>query len=62
MMPGRWEFEQFEAWAPKTLWTLAYEKPVIQEEYEGFRGRNYLCHEGGWWLLRRKNRGNGKAA
>ena len=54
MMPGRWEFEQFEAWAPKTLWTLAYEKPVIQEEYEGFKGRTtYAMKEGGGYYAGR---------
>jgi len=54
MMPGRWEFEQFEAWAPKTLWTMAYEKPVIQEEYEGFRGRTaYAMKEGGGYYAGR---------
>lgn len=48
LMPGNWEFENFEAWAPKTLWTQAYERPVIQEEYEGFKGRTtYAMKEGG---------------
>ncbi|MCK4491925.1 MAG: hypothetical protein KAU03_04830, partial [Candidatus Altiarchaeales archaeon] len=54
MMPGGWEFEQFEAWAPKTLWTQAYEGPVIQEEYEGFKGRTtYAMKEGGGYYAGR---------
>ena len=54
MMPGRWEFEQFEAWAPKTLWTMSYDKPVIQEEYEGFEGRSdYAIKEGGGYYAGR---------
>jgi hypothetical protein len=54
MLPGRWEFEQFEAWAPKTLWTLAFDKPVIQEEYEPFDGRTeYAFKEGGGYYAGR---------
>lgn len=54
MIPGRWEFEQFEAWAPKTLWTMAYDRPVIQEEYEGFKGRTrYADKEGGGYYAGR---------
>ena len=54
MMPGRWEFEQFEAWAPKTLWTMSYDAPVIQEEYEGFEGRSdYAMKEGGGYYAGR---------
>ncbi len=54
MIPGKWEFEQFEAWAPKTLWTLAHEKPVIQEEYESYKGRTqYAFKEGGGYYAGR---------
>lgn len=54
MIPGKWEFEQFEAWDPKTLWTLAYDKPVIQEEHEGFKGRTtYATKEGGGYYAGR---------
>ncbi len=54
MMPRRWEFEQFEAWAPNTLWTKAYTRPVIQEEYEGFSGRTrYAQKEGGGYYAGR---------
>ncbi len=30
LIPGMWEFEQFEAWAPKTLWTISSNKEIIQ--------------------------------
>lgn len=54
LIPGMWEFEQFEAWAPKTLWTRAYERPVIQNEYEGFSGRTeYAMKEGGGYYAGR---------
>ena len=54
MIPGKWEFEQFEAWAPETLWTLSQKKPVIQEEHEGFKGRTrYAEKEGGGYYAGR---------
>lgn len=54
MIPGPWGFEQFEAWAPNTLWTLAYDKPVIAVESEGVRGRtDYAIKEGGGYYATR---------
>ena len=54
LIPGSWEFEQFEAWAPKTLWTLAYDKPVIAQEYEKHKGRwDYAINEGGGYYAGR---------
>lgn len=54
LMPGRWEFENFEAWAPKTPWTLTYERPVILEEYEGYRGRSgYAFRQAGGYYASR---------
>jgi hypothetical protein len=48
LIPGMWEFEQFEAWAPKTLWTQSYSKPVIIQEHEPYKGRSdYAIKEGG---------------
>lgn len=48
MMPGSWEFENFEAWAPNTLWTLSQDKPIIQVESEPYHGRTtYAKSEGG---------------
>ncbi|MFH1402905.1 MAG: Nre family DNA repair protein [Candidatus Altiarchaeota archaeon] len=54
LIPGSWEFEQFEAWAPRTLWTLSYDKPVIQLESEYYRGRkDYAFKEGGGYYASR---------
>lgn len=54
LIPGNWEFEQFEAWAPNTLWTMSYKKPAIVEEYEGFNGRtDYAINEGGGYYAGR---------
>jgi len=54
LMPGSWEFEQFEAWAPKTLWTQHSKEPVIQEEHELFKGRtSYAMKEAGGYYAGR---------
>jgi len=54
LMPGKWEFEQFEAWAPQTLWTMSYDEPVIAQESEGFHGRSeYAFNEGGGYYAGR---------
>lgn len=54
LIPGSWEFEQFEAWAPKTWWTQSHDKPVIVEEYEGYKGkRGYALNEGGGYYAGR---------
>lgn len=36
MLPGDWRFEFFEGWAPETLWTLAYARPAIYQNFEGY--------------------------
>ncbi|MDO8339107.1 MAG: Nre family DNA repair protein [Candidatus Burarchaeum sp.] len=54
LMPGRWEFEQFEAWAAGSFWDLG--KPVynIEHEYEPFEGRTaYADQEGGGYYAGR---------
>ncbi len=54
LMPRNWEFEQFEAWAPDTLWTMAYSKPAINLEKERYRGRSrYAIKEGGGYYAAR---------
>lgn len=54
MMPGAWEFENFEAWAPQTLWTLSRQKPIIQLEGEPHGGRSdYAEKEGGGYYAAR---------
>lgn len=54
MMPGNWEFENFEAWAPGTLWTKGTSSPSIVAEHEGFTGRTkYAELEGGGYYASR---------
>ena len=54
LMPRKWEYEQFEAWAPNTLWTLALDKPAINVEHEGYHGRSsYAEQEGGGYYAAR---------
>jgi len=53
-IPGGWEFEQFESWAPQTLWTMAQDEPVIVAENEGHGGRwDYALNEGGGYYAGR---------
>lgn len=54
LIPGAWEFEQFEVWAPKTLWTLGNSEPVIVQENEAHGGRwDYALNEGGGYYAGR---------
>lgn len=54
LLPGNWEYEQFEAWAPNTLWTMAYNEPAIVQEYEPYGGRTtYAINEGGGYYAGR---------
>jgi len=54
LLPGAWEYEQFEAWAPNTLWTASACEPMIVSEYEGHGGRkNYAFNEGGGYYAGR---------
>lgn len=52
LMPSLFEYENFEAWLPGSVWNndaLALgQRPVIIEEHEGFKGRKrYAAEEGG---------------
>jgi len=38
--PGAWEFENFEAWCPKTIWNLGGSTARVSVEYEPFGGRS----------------------
>ncbi|MEE8402946.1 MAG: Nre family DNA repair protein, partial [Candidatus Hydrothermarchaeaceae archaeon] len=54
LIPIEWEFEQFEAWAPDTLWTMAYTDYAINQESERYRGRrDYALKEGGGYYAGR---------
>jgi hypothetical protein len=48
LMPGNWEFENFEAWTPGSMWSFKLKKTEILEEYEPFKGRaKYADLQGG---------------
>jgi hypothetical protein len=54
LMPGEWEFENFEAWAPGTPWSFNAKKTEIIEEYEPYRGRTkYAELQGGGYYASR---------
>ncbi|MBN2478468.1 hypothetical protein JXB01_04225 [Candidatus Micrarchaeota archaeon] len=54
VIPGAWEFENFEAWAPKTIWAGGAKKAVITEEFESFEGRSKYADKqaGGYYASR----------
>lgn len=56
LMPGNWEFENFEAWAPGSFWyqAPAGTGPEIIEEYEPFGGRSDYADKqaGGYYASR----------
>lgn len=54
LLPGPWEFEQFESWTPGTIWTPQETTPHIAHEYEPFNGRSdYAETEGGGYYAGR---------
>ena len=55
LMPSLFEYENFEAWFPGSIWNDATaQRPVIVEEYEGFKGRKtYAADEGGGYYAAR---------
>ena len=54
LMPGSWEYEGFEAWAPGTVWTQGAESYKIVEEREPFSGRTkYADKQGGGYYAAR---------
>jgi DNA repair protein NreA len=54
LIPGAWEFEQFEAWAPDTLWTRGDGQYTIVQDNEGHGGRTkYAINEGGGYYAGR---------
>ncbi|MFQ5721802.1 MAG: hypothetical protein ACE5GI_04865, partial [Candidatus Aminicenantales bacterium] len=54
LMPGSWEFENFEAWAPGSTWSQGMKKTQIIEEYEPFSGRTSYAEgqAGGYYSAR----------
>jgi hypothetical protein len=54
LMPGNWEFENFEAWAPGSSWSFDLKKTEIMEEYEPYRGRTkYASNQAGGFYASR---------
>lgn len=54
LMPGKWEYENFEAWAPGSFWAAGLKEVEIAEEYEPFEGRKtYAEVEGGGYYATR---------
>ncbi len=54
LLPGTWQFENFEAWAPGSTWAVNAREPVITEEYEGYHGRTKYANKqaGGYYASR----------
>ena len=54
VMPGPWEFENFEAWAPGSTWSAGLKKTEVLEEYEPFGGRSAYAYNqaGGYYAAR----------
>ena len=53
-MPGNWEYEGFEAWAPGTVWSQGMKEPYIIPEYEPYTGRTkYAEGQGGGYYATR---------
>ncbi len=54
VMPGSWEFENFEAWAPGTPWSMDAKMTQIIEEHEPYKGRTkYADLQGGGYYASR---------
>lgn len=54
VMPGKWEFENFEAWAPGTIWTQGGGEFRVSQEHEPFEGRTKYAESqaGGYYAAR----------
>lgn len=54
LIPGKWEFENFEAWAPSTSSGFSTSEFTITEEYEPFWGRSSYAKKqlGGYYASR----------
>lgn len=54
LIPGSWEFENFEAWKPGSFWSFSLKKTEIVEEYEPFHGRSAYADKqaGGYYAAR----------
>jgi len=54
LMPGNWEYENFECWSPGAYWAQSLKAPEITEEYEPYEGRTkYASEQGGGFYANR---------
>lgn len=54
MMPGKWEYENFEAWSPGSFWAKQIKDIEVSQEYEPYMGRTaYADVEGGGYYAAR---------
>lgn len=54
LMPGPWEYEGFESWAPGSFWAANLKNVITVEEYEPFGGRkSYADKQGGGYYAAR---------
>jgi hypothetical protein len=54
LMPGNWEYENFECWSPGSYWAQYLKAPEVTEEYEPFEGRKtYASVQGGGFYANR---------
>jgi hypothetical protein len=54
LMPGSWEYENFECWSPGSYWAQQLKASEITEEYEPFAGRSsYASEQGGGFYANR---------
>jgi hypothetical protein len=54
LIPGKWEFENFEAWSPGSTWALDAKETQMVGEYEPFEGRTTYAkgQSGGYYASR----------
>jgi hypothetical protein len=54
LVPGQWEYENFEAWAPGSFWSQNMKKTQVVEEYESYKGRTKYAdlEAGGYYAAR----------
>ena len=54
LIPGSWEFENFEAWSKGSYWMFSEGAVAIEEEYEPFQGRKSYAEKqaGGYYASR----------
>ncbi|MEM4366844.1 MAG: hypothetical protein QW035_01795 [Candidatus Anstonellales archaeon] len=54
LLPTPWQFENFEAYIPGSLWVPSSTSPVITEEYEPYQGRGTYADKqaGGYYAVR----------